>query len=231
MRIAFAGAACTGKTTTLNEFLKRWPQYKVPQPSYRSIITEGKHSKNTTSKLQRDILQFMVDQQATFTLHDNIAYDRCVLDNIVYSVWAFDKNKKGFTEKYINESINLVHKGMRNLDIIFYMTRENMGPIEDNNIREKDPTYVAETDNIFRAIAAQISKTGTSPFFPAHDSPALIELTGSIQERMEQIGLYVTTDGTMFGEEQSLVNMDEIAKMEKLIREQKDSLQKEKGIL
>jgi len=231
MRIAFSGAACTGKTTTLNEFLRRWPQYQVPEPSYRSLIKEDNHSKKTTSKLQKDILQFMVDQQAKYTLHDNVVYDRCVLDNIVYSVWAFDKNKKGFTDKYINESISLVHKGMRNLDIIFYMTRDDMGPVEENNIREVDPSYISETDNLFKAIAAQISSKGASPFFPPNDSPALIQLLGSIEERMEQISMYVTTEGTMYGEDQSLVNMDEIAKMERLLREQKESLQKEKGIL
>lgn len=231
MRIAFSGAACTGKTTTVNAFLQRWPQYSMPQTSYRSLLAEGTHSKNTTSKLQKDILQFMVDQQTQYTLHDNVAYDRCVLDNIIYSMWAFDKNKKGFTEKYIKESLTLVHKGMRNLDIIFYMTRDMMGPVEDNSIREKDPQYVEEIDNLFKATASQISAKRASPFFPANDSPALIEISGSIQERMEQISLYVTAEGTMYGEEQSLVTTEEISKMEALLRQQKEWSKKEKGIL
>lgn len=231
MRIAFSGAACTGKSTTIQAFLNRWPQYKMPSPSYRSLITEKNHSKQTTAKLQREILEFMIKQQSEFTLHDNVAYDRSVLDNIVYSVWAHDKGKKGFTEKYINESIGLVHKGMRTLDIIFFMTRENMGAIEDNNIREADPLYIEETDNIFRAAALQLSIKGASPFFPPNDSPALIELTGSTAERLEQIAMYVTSDGTMYGEEQSLINMDQIAKMEQLLQQQRGFAKKEKGIL
>ena len=43
--------------------------------------------------------------------------------------------------------------------------------------------------------------------------------------------MYVNEDGNMYGEEQSLVNMDEIAKMEKLLREQQGLASKEKGIL
>lgn len=230
MRIAFSGAACTGKTTTIDAFLQKWPQYKQPDTSYRGLIKENNHSKKTTSKLQRQILQFMVDQQSQYTLHDNVVYDRCVLDNIVYSMWAFEKDKPGFSEKYIKESIELVHKGMRNLDIIFFMTREDMGPLESNSVREIDPVYVAEIDNFFKAIHSQLSTKGTSPFFPVNDSPALIELKGSTQDRLEQIGMYVTEEGTMYGEEQSLVNMDEIAKMEKLLIEQKEALRKSKGL-
>jgi hypothetical protein len=84
---------------------------------------------------------------------------------------------------------------------------------------------------LFKAISKQIQTTGVSPFFPPNDSPALIELTGSTEERLEQISMYVTPEGDMYGEEQSLVNMDEINKMERLLRDQKEFLNKEKGIL
>lgn len=231
MRIAFSGAACTGKTTTLNAFLQRWPKYKTPVTSYRQLIPENKHSKNTDKKIQRSILEFMVAQQKPYTPHDKVVYDRCPLDNIVYSMWAFDKRKKGFTEDYINKSIGLVQEGMKSLDVIFLTTRDLMGPIENNKVRETDSQYIIETDNLFKAISKQIQTTGVSPFFPPNDSPALIELTGSTEERLEQISMYVTPEGDMYGEEQSLVNMDEINKMERLLRDQKEFLNKEKGIL
>lgn len=230
MRIAFSGAACTGKSTTLNAFLKRWPIYKLPQPTYRSLIQENNHSKKTDKKLQKAILDFMLNQQKQFTAHDKVVYDRCGLDNIVYTLWCHEKNKKGFNRQFVDDCIEVVHESMRHLDIIFLSTRDLMGPIEDNNTRETDPSFITETDNIFKAIQTQLTTTG-SPFFPPNDSPALIELTGTTEERMEQIAMYVTVDGDMHGEEQSLVNMDEIAKMERLLREQKGIAAKEKGIL
>lgn len=230
MRIAFSGAACTGKTTTLNAFLQKWPQYKIPQPSYRSLITENNHSKKTTKKLQLDILTFMIEQQEKYTAHDKVVYDRCPIDNLVYTMWAYDKDKKGFTDKTVQESISLVTKGMRTLDIIFYMTRDDMGAIEDNNKRETDPDYIQETDNIFRAIAKQYTE-GKCAFFPPNDSPALIELKGTVEERISDIAMYVTEDGNMYGEEQSLINTEEVQKMENLLRTQKGFLQQEKGFL
>lgn len=230
MRIAFSGAACTGKTTTINAFLQRWPQYKTPQPTYRSLIVENNHSKKTSKKIQRDILEFMIKQQSDYTPHDKVVYDRCPLDNLVYTMWAYDKNKKGFNDKYVQDSMELVGKGMRTLDIIFLMTRDLMGPIEQDNKREADPEYVQETDNIFKAIAKQYT-AGKCVFFPPNDSPALIELSGTVEERIEQITMYVTEDGNMYGEEQSLINTEEIQKMENLLRMQKDLLQKDKGVL
>ena len=228
MRIAFSGAACTGKTTTIQAFLNKWSQYKLPEQSYRSVLTENKHSKKTDKKIQRKILDFMLTQHEQYTAHDRIVFDRCPLDNFVYTLWSYDKGKKGFNDKYINESISTVRKCMRSLDIIFLMTRDNMGPIVDNNNREIDPVYITETDNIFKAINKQYA-AGTSPLFPPNDSPALIEITGSIEERINQISMYVTEEGNMYGEEQSLINTDELLKMEKLIREQKEYQQKEKG--
>jgi len=230
MRIAFSGAASTGKTTTVTSFLNKWSQYKLPSPSYRTLITENKHSKKTDSKLQRAILDFMLKQQEQYTAHDKVVYDRCPLDNFVYTLWSYEKNKKGFTEKYINEAISTVRKSMRSLDIIFLILRDDYIPIEDNGNRESDPVYISETNNIFKAINSQY-KSGNSPLFPPNDSPAIIEISGTTTERIEQIGLYVTEDGDMYGEEKSLVNIDQINKMKSLIDEQQQALQKEKGIL
>ncbi|NDA64252.1 MAG: hypothetical protein EBX50_19825, partial [Chitinophagia bacterium] len=195
MRIAFSGAACTGKTTILNAFIQKWPTYKVPQPTYRSLIVENNHSKKTDKKLQKAILDFMVNQQKQFTAHDKVVYDRCGLDNIVYTLWCHEKNKKGFSRQFVDECIEQVRDSMRGLDIIFLCTRDLMGPVESNNIRETDPNFILETDNIFRAIQSQLSTTG-SPFFPPNDSPALIEINGTTQERLEQISMYVTPEGT-----------------------------------
>jgi predicted ATPase len=230
MRIAFSGAACTGKTTTLNAFLRKWPTYRLPQPTYRSLITENNHSKKTDKKLQKSILEFMLNQQKQCTPHDKVVYDRCGLDNIVYTLWCHEKGKKGFNRQFVDDCIEIVRESMRYLDIVFLSTRDLMGPIKDNNSRETDPDFITETDNIFRAIQAQLSVAG-SPFFPLNDSPALIEVTGTVEERLKQISMYVTTEGDMYGEEQSLVDMDEIAKMERLLREQKGIAAKEKGIL
>jgi hypothetical protein len=100
-----------------------------------------------------------------------------------------------------------------------------MPPIVDNGIRDIDPVYVDEINTLFKTTLKQIQKgVEHSPFFPAGDSPGIIDIHGTTEERLAQIALYVTEDGNAFGEEQSLVNMDELNKMYDLLREQKSTM-------
>ena len=54
MKIAFAGAHNTGKSTLIKSFLQKWQMYKTPSKTYRDIIKEKdlKHSSNTTAETQ-----------------------------------------------------------------------------------------------------------------------------------------------------------------------------------
>lgn len=230
MRIAFSGAACTGKTTTVNAFLQQWPNYTLIKSDYRKLIKESKkHSKKATTKSQTEILDILIKESSLYTPHDKVCYDRCSLDNLVYTLWAHGSSKKGFTEKYVAQTIEKVRESMRHLDLIFVFTRDLMPPtIENDGTRETDPTFVKETDNIFKAIAKQAqADLARSPFFPKNDSPAVIEIHGTTEERIAQIALYVTPEGTAFGEEQSVFNMDELNKMYGILEEQKHLLSEE----
>jgi hypothetical protein len=229
MRISFSGAACTGKTTTLNAFLNKWPNYKLIESDYRKVIKDTKkHSKNTTPKLQKEILELMATECVPYTAHDKVVFDRCPLDNLVYSLWAHGKGKKGFTEKFIAETIEKVKESMRSFDVIFVCTRDFMPPVTDNGVRETDPNYVEETNNIFKAITKQAqTEIAKSPFFPKDDSPGVIEIYGNVDERIAQVALYVTPEGTAYGEEQSVFNMDELNKMYGLLEDQKHLLTEE----
>lgn len=229
MRIAFSGAACTGKTTTIEAFLNKWTNYTLINSNYRQLIKKSKkHSRNNTKKNQEQILDIMVAETIKFTAHDKVVFDRCPLDNIIYSMWCYDKGMKGFTEKFIQESIQKVRESMRHLDIIFLCTRDMMPPVVPNGVRDTDPTFVDEINNLFKSTLKQIQRgVEYSPFFPAGDSPGLIDIYGTTEERLAQIALYVTPEGDAFGEEQSLVNMNELNDMYKLIRDQKDAAEDE----
>ena len=225
MRIAFSGAACTGKTTTINAFLHKWNNYKLVKSDYRNIINKTKkHSKKATTKSQKEILDILVKEVEPYTLHDKVCYDRCALDNLVYSLWCHGKGIKGFNDKFIAETIESVKKAMRSIDIIFVFTRDLMPPsVETDGVRETDPVYVNETDNIFKAISKQAQlDIGKSPFFPKDDSPAVIDIHGTTEERMAQISLYVTQDGDAYGEEQSILNINELTEMKQLLLDQKE---------
>ena len=103
MRIAISGTANTGKSTLIQHFLSTWSQYKTPSKSYRDILKENKlkHSTKSTVKTQFSILDFMVNQLKTYTKDDKVIYDRCPLDNLVYSLWCNEKGVEGFDSDFI----------------------------------------------------------------------------------------------------------------------------------
>jgi predicted ATPase len=229
MRIAISGCAASGKTTTIQHFLQRWPSYSLINSEYRTLIKDKKHSKETTPKLQSEILDILSKECEPYTLHQNVIFDRCPIDNLVYSMWCYGNNVKGFTDKFIEESIIKTRKAMQYFDVIFICTRDLMPPIEDNGVREIDPKYVEETDNLFKAIINKYKKGAEElPFFEKNNAPAIIDIHGQPHERLAQIAMYVTEDGNMYGEDQSLINLDELGEMTKLVREQQDALKNEK---
>ena len=229
MRIAFSGAACTGKTTTIEAFLRKWSSYKFIQSDYRDLIKKTKkHSRNNSKKNQEQILDIMVAETMRFTGHDKVVFDRCPLDNVIYSMWCYDKGMKGFTDKFIQESIAKVRESMRHLDIIFLCTRDMMPPVVPNGVRDTDTTYIDEINNLFKSTLKQIQRgVEYSPFFPAGDSPGFIDIHGTTEERLAQIALYVAEDGNAFGEEQSLINMKELDDMYRLLMDQKEAAEGE----
>jgi predicted ATPase len=229
MRIAISGCAASGKTTTIQHFLQKWPNYTLINSDYRKIIKDKKHSKNTTPKLQREILDILCKEAEPYTLHQNVIFDRCPIDNLVYSMWCYGNNVKGFDDKFIEESILKVRKSMSYFDVVFICTRDIMPPIESNGVRETDKEYVEETDNLFKAIVSKYKKgTETLPFLEKDNSPAIIDIYGQPHERIAQIALYVTEEGGMYGENESLLELDKLAEMEKLLREQKEAFAQEK---
>jgi hypothetical protein len=230
MRIAFSGAACTGKSTTIQHFLQRWTNYNFIQSDYRKLIKKKNHSKNTTVKLQTQILDILCAEVEPYTLHQNVVFDRCALDNVIYSMWCNANGIKGFTDKFIEESILKVRKAMAHLDVVFICTRDLMPPlVEKNGIREVDSKYVEEIDNLFKAILKKY-KVGIEalPFFEKENAPALIDIYGQPHERLAQIAMYVTEEGGMYGEDESLLDLNKLSEMEKLLREQKEAYKQEK---
>jgi predicted ATPase len=216
MRIAISGTACQGKTTFLNDFIKKWPKYTTPKNTYRDVIgKKKKHSSKTTSKLQWDILNFMVDQLQECTADQHVIFDRCPLDNLVYSLWAHGKDKKGFEKDFIDKCIPVVRESLRFLDIIFFTPITKAAPIEikDDTLRDTDKEYIEEIDHLFKAIS-QSYYQATSPFFVKDDRPALIEIFGQPNERIMMASMYLNENGDCYSEDDTLLDPNDIDKLQ-----------------
>jgi GTPase SAR1 family protein len=237
MRIAISGAANLGKSTLINDFLEEWPTYGREVTSYRDILKEKNlpHSKETTKETQKAILEYMSKTLDEFKLGDKVIFDRCPLDNLVYSMWAMGKEIGGIDEAFVDECIPLVKEAMKKLDIIFFIpiTKYNKIDIEENGVRETDKTYIKEIDNFFKVIQRHYHEhPQDNPFFPREDSPALIEVFGDRKERMQMIKLYLDKDGDLIGGDgkSDVFSPENIDMMEELLKGQKFAKKEEDEI-
>jgi predicted ATPase len=233
MRIAISGAACQGKTTFINDFIKEWPKYTTPTESYRDVVKSKEHkiNKEVTKESQWSILNFMIDQlQKHGDKGNKIIFDRCPFDNLVYSLWGNVKNSAEFDDAFISKCIPLVCESMKYLDIIFFTPITKIAPvkIEDKEQRETDQEFITEIDTIFKSIIQQFQKTGASVFFPKDDSPGIVEIFGKPEERIQLARYYLNADGDLIGEEASIFNTLDEKEIQKLLAEQKELLHREK---
>lgn len=211
MRLAISGTAAQGKTTLLNAFLDHWESYKTPEKSYRAVLKGGEHSKQTNQETQWAILNQMLDEMEKYTADDHVIFDRCPLDNLVYSMWAYHKGVGDIDELFVEKCIPIVRESMKMLDIIFLVPITNVAQsdIEDDGVRETDSEYIAEIDNFFKAMYTSWSKEDVR-FFPKEDRAAIVEVFGTTEERIKMLEFYINPDGNMFGEDESLVDTNAI---------------------
>lgn len=219
MRIAISGTACQGKSTLIKDFLDQWPAYITPEKTYRDIIAEQglDHSSSTNKDTQWAILNFMIDELQKSSKDDKIIFDRCPLDNIVYSIWAEAKKDSDIDEEFIKKCMPLVRESLRFLDIVFFTPITKVAPVEivEDDLRETNKEYIAEVDNIFKAVHRDYTNNPKSTFFVEDDRPGIIEVFGNRKERIEIMKLYLDNDGD-FIDPQGIISPEEMQEMEKM---------------
>ena len=230
MRIAISGTANTGKTTLVNDFLNKWPNFETTRGSYAQFLKEGQHSSKTTDDMQRNILNWMVDQLQENTPEDNIIYDRCPLDNLAYTLWGVhNETIKG---SYADEIIPIVRESLTHLDIIFFVPFDQNIPIIDDGTREADEKYIKEIDAIFNMIYDDYVNVSDDTFliFPKDNMPAVIPMIGSREQRLAQIGDYVDVTGDIVDTrpDESVLSSEQLALMEQLQATQEGMVREDK---
>lgn len=234
MRIAFSGAQGTGKTTLLRDFLTCWPQYKTLNKSYRDIIKEKglTHSSNTTEETQRVIRDWMYEEFKKNSKDDKVVYDRCLLDNLVYTLWMYRYIPGTISGEFVNESIDIMKESMRKLDIIFYIPSDKCNfALEDDSFRDTNAEYRTQIDGIFKGLIEEYKNNfDADVFWPKNDSPGVIDIYGSREGRLLTIGDYIGTNGEILGDEHSIFNEDQLKIAEQMLKDQKSQIEIEEQI-
>jgi len=234
MRIAISGTACQGKSTLIKDFLQEWNMYTTPAKTYRDYLTENNlpHSKETTKDTQWDILNFMVDTLQQYSKGDKVIFDRCPLDNMVYSLWAHEKDNSDLDSDFIKKCIPVVRESLRFLDVIFFIPITKAAPIKivEDDLRDTDEEFITEIDNIFKGIERQyLEGQKASPFLPNEECPAIVEVFGNREQRLHMMRQYIDAEGDLLGENSSSILGEEVLDMEQILRDQNREMKKEKA--
>jgi len=227
MKIAISGAACTGKTTLLNGFLKKWPMYSTPSTSYRDVILKENltHSSNTTEYTQLMILDWMMGELKSANKY--LVFDRCPLDNLAYTLQGNQNNL--ISDEVTAATISLVRESLKDLDIIFWIKRDKNIPIVADGLRDVDPKFLEQSDEIFQDLFHQYCENLESDiFYHKEDVPFICQVEGNlVDDRLAFISEFIDYKGDLIDTETSILDPNNVDLLEQLLGEQKGEMANE----
>jgi hypothetical protein len=219
MKIAVSGTSGIGKSTFVSDFIDAWPQYKQPLKSYRDIAKEQNLTLNEdgTEESQKIIRDILTDEVIA-NKDDFVIYDRCILDNLIYTLWLSSRGK--VSDKFVKESIDVTRETLAFFDLIFFLPITKHSPVKlvESDQRSNDPMFRDEVDILFKSLMSAYLKQSNVyfPFKSQLGCPAIIEIFGDRKQRVELSKLYITKEGKVYGEDESLLvpetEMDEDGK-------------------
>ena len=231
MRIVVSGAPNVGKTTFINDFIKKYPNYRKSTFDYRKLLGDpSTHSKNTTPELQLKIMDGMLEEISSWDKNDNVIMERGPLDNCIFSWWMQANEKEGFDDEFMHTSRigNALASNMIDLILFIPMIKDKPIPIVDDGTREVDPTWINEIDAMFKAVFMDLEHSGgKSPFFYNGRVPGIAEIYGSRSDRMMMIGNLLDADGQVEGYKEAPIfqaTTEQNIMADTLLRDQEEAL-------
>lgn len=208
MRIAVCGISNLGKIKFINNFLTTWPMYKKVEGKHKKLLLNQKPTNNVneqfgSQKFQELILNTMVDETMEFKKTDNIIHDYSILDNLCYTMWLASHNLGNIDDGFVNLSMALTKQALHFYDIIFYLPKLEKYNIDEevDAFNESDQVFFEEYDNLLKAIQDSYTRGQELLFeFSSVDgAPAMLEIYGTAEERIQMVKLYLDEKGQPLG--------------------------------
>ena len=167
MRAAITGAQSTGKSTLLNALKKEYPNIKFVEEITRDLKAQGyKINEEGDDDTQ---VQIMNLHKKYSNSDEDVIYDRCALDGIVYTHYLY--NQGNISEDVFQKSLDIFHEIINSYDKICYLKPEF--DIVDDGERSTNKTFRDEIVDLFEQYIR---------FYNIN----VIVLTGSVEERVQQ---------------------------------------------
>jgi hypothetical protein len=177
MRIAVVGAQNVGKTTFVKDFVAKFSNYITPNVSYRDIVlTKGlKINQETGEESQAAIMQFIYNLISE-NKDENIIFDRCLIDNYVYSHCAYLKG--AISGEFIEVSKETMFSHLQFLETIIFIPVSLAVELESDKLRDTDKKFIDTVNRTFVEILLEVSR---------RFEIRIIVLSGSREERLAEV--------------------------------------------
>jgi hypothetical protein len=182
MRIAVSGTHFIGKSTLIEDFIKKHPSYRCEIEPYYKLQDEKIMELSLEPGLDSFIeqLDYSINQINNCANEQNIIFDRCPVDFVAYAMCALDQESIDINDSEVSERFSEIKVVLNNLDLIVFLPISKENSIE---YIEENPTYRKAADKNFK----KIYRDDIFDIFPKYEHPKIIEISGDRAERIKKL--------------------------------------------
>ena len=186
MRIAVSGVHFIGKSTFIEDFIKKHPEYKPEIEPYYNLQNEKSMELSLEPSLDSllEQLDYSIDQLNECTNEKNVIFDRCPVDFIAYAMCALDQDGIDINDSEISGQFPDIKAALNNLDLILFLPITKKNSIE---YTEENPAYRKLADKCFK----KIYRDDICDIFPKYNHPKVIEIYGDRLARIKILEGYL----------------------------------------
>jgi len=157
MRIAVIGPQNTGKSTFIQDFISEFKDYTTPEKTYRDVVIENKLDINQkTNERSQELIATFIFDQITQNNNRNILFDRCLIDNYVYSYLAYKSGE--ISKDYLYSVEKRIYEHLKYLDAIIFIPTAVSVKLVNDDLRDTDANFIDEVNNKFINMLIDINR-------------------------------------------------------------------------
>lgn len=188
MRIAVSGTHSVGKSTFVWDFIKANPDYFREEEPYRALCDfyDIKFGKQATCFCNGIQLFYNITRIKEYTNSaSNVIFDRSPVDYIPYSLYPAHYKETDINDAFVESLVEPIRESLSFVDYLVFVpiTEKHLVEIEDDGIRQIDPSYRSEVDEYFK----QVYFEDRFNIMPKKNPPQLVEIWGPREQRVKQL--------------------------------------------
>ena len=195
MRIAVSGSHSLGKSTLVDDWVARYPEFTREEEPYRALGLYGPYQilfRDESTRLHNGIqLYYSLSRVHRYAAQaDDVIFDRAPVDYLAYSQYTADAGSTDIDDAFVMSMVAAVIESLDRLDIIAFVPKSDEWPVEmeADGIRPTDYAYRDAVDAVFK----QIYREGRYGVISGERHPLVVELVGSREDRLDQLARAAT---------------------------------------